>query len=111
MKKQGYYCFIQQNKEGKLSMLNGGALKSLSYKNIDYYYQNMYEEIMYITPSEDINNNQENNVTEPVTNNSKYVNNYINEAKKILEQSDMNYLINDEWTSEEKLYIIFKNKI
>ena len=36
-----------------------------------------------------------------------YESNYNNEAKKILEQSDMNYLINDEWTSEEKLYIIF----
>ena len=36
-----------------------------------------------------------------------YESNYKNEAKKILEQSDINYFINNEWSNEEKLYILF----
>ena len=36
-----------------------------------------------------------------------YESTYNNEAKKILEQSDMNYLINDDWSDEEKLLLLF----
>lgn len=48
LKKQGYYCFIQRNKSGKLTMLNGGALKALASCNLEYYYQNMDVEVQYI---------------------------------------------------------------
>lgn len=48
LKKKGYYCFIQRNKLGKLTMLNGGALKSLSSCNLEYYYKNMDAEVHYI---------------------------------------------------------------
>jgi len=36
-----------------------------------------------------------------------YESNYINEAKKILEQNDINYFMNNEWSNEEKLYVLF----
>ena len=36
-----------------------------------------------------------------------YESNYINEAKKILEQNDTNYFLNNDWSNEEKLYILF----
>lgn len=48
LKRNGYYCFIQRNKAGKLTILNGGALKTLSSCNLDYYYQNMDAQIKYI---------------------------------------------------------------
>jgi len=48
LKKKGYYCFIYKTKEKKLSILNGGALKGLSIKDINYYYEHMEEEIAYI---------------------------------------------------------------
>ncbi len=41
LKKNGYYCFIHQAKNKSLSILNGGALKQLSSKDINYYYNNM----------------------------------------------------------------------
>lgn len=41
LKKNGYYCFIHKTKAGSLSMLNGGALKKLDIKDVQYYYDNM----------------------------------------------------------------------
>ena len=41
LKKNGYYCFIHKAKTGSLSMLNGGALKTLEVKDVQYYYDNM----------------------------------------------------------------------
>ena len=41
LKKNGYYCFIHKTKTGPLSMLNGGALKKLDIKDVNYYYDNM----------------------------------------------------------------------
>ena len=41
LKKNGYYCFIYKTKTGSLSMLNGGALKKLNAKDVNYYYDNM----------------------------------------------------------------------
>ena len=41
LKKNGYYCFIHQAKDKKLAIFNGGALKRLDKKNINYYYENM----------------------------------------------------------------------
>lgn len=45
LKKNGYYCFIKPTARGKLSILNGGALKSLDIKDINYYYDNMDSQI------------------------------------------------------------------
>lgn len=45
LKRKGYYCFIQKNHGGKLTMLNGGTLKKLTHRDIEYYYQNMDAEI------------------------------------------------------------------
>lgn len=42
LKKDGYYCFIYENKSGSLSILNGGAPKKLNEKDIQYYYDNMH---------------------------------------------------------------------
>ena len=44
LKKNGYYCFIKPSKRG-LSILNGGALKSLDINDINYYYENMDSQI------------------------------------------------------------------
>lgn len=44
LKKNGYYCFIKPSTRG-LSILNGGALKSLEIKDINYYYDNMDSQI------------------------------------------------------------------
>lgn len=41
LKRKGYYCFIHQSKSGNLTILNGGSMKSLSVKDIHYYYNNM----------------------------------------------------------------------
>ncbi|MBD7912086.1 zinc-ribbon domain-containing protein [Clostridium cibarium] len=48
LKKKGYYCFIYETKAKKLSILNGGALKGLNIKDINYYYAHMEEEIANI---------------------------------------------------------------
>ena len=45
LKKHNYYCFIHETKSKSLSILNGGSSKKLRYKNIDYYYEHMYEVI------------------------------------------------------------------
>ena len=41
LKKQGYYCFIHESPKGSLSILNGGARRSINKKEIEYYYDNM----------------------------------------------------------------------
>ena len=48
LKKNGYYCFIHEAKSGSLTNLNGGALKRLEEKDINYYYAHMDEIISYI---------------------------------------------------------------
>ena len=48
LKKNGYYCFIYKAKNGSLSMLNGGALKKLDAKDVNYYYDNMDSMIAFI---------------------------------------------------------------
>ena len=53
LKKNGYYCFIHKTKTGSLSLLNGGALKKLDTKDVNYYYDNMDSMIASIeTPLE-----------------------------------------------------------
>lgn len=44
LKKNGYYCFIKPSTRG-LAILNGGALKLLDRKDINYYYDNMDNQI------------------------------------------------------------------
>lgn len=41
LKKNGYYCFVHKAKTGSLTILNGGALKRLGTKDVQYYYDNM----------------------------------------------------------------------
>lgn len=42
LKKNGYYCFIHESKGGNLTILNGGAMKSLwGGQGVQYYYDNM----------------------------------------------------------------------
>jgi predicted MPP superfamily phosphohydrolase len=41
LKKNGYYCFIHQSKNGTLTILNGGSLKKIDKHPIQYYYDNM----------------------------------------------------------------------
>ena len=41
LKKNGYYCFICKNKTGSLLIMNGGGLKKLDLKDVNYYYDNM----------------------------------------------------------------------
>ena len=41
LKKNGYYCFLYVTASGGFSILNGGALKGLARKDIQYYYENM----------------------------------------------------------------------
>lgn len=41
LKKNGYYCFVCESEFGKLSLLNGGALKRLELDDIRYCYENM----------------------------------------------------------------------
>lgn len=48
LKKSGYYCFIHQSKNGNLTILNGGAMKSLDILDINYYYERMDNIICYI---------------------------------------------------------------
>ena len=48
LKKNGYYCFIHQSKRNQLSILNGGALKRLAIKDINYYYDRMDATIVRI---------------------------------------------------------------
>lgn len=48
LKKKGYYCFIHKGKKGLLAMLNGGSLKRLDEKDVNYYYKHMDEMVSYI---------------------------------------------------------------
>ena len=48
LKKKGYYSFIEKLKYGELAMLNGGKPKGLGRDDINYFYDIMYEVIIYI---------------------------------------------------------------
>lgn len=48
LKKKGYYCFIHKSKNGNLTILNGGAMKCVEMKEIQYYYDHMDEMIASI---------------------------------------------------------------
>ena len=48
LKKNGYYCFINETKTCSLSILNGGALKRLDKTDVSYYFDHMDEVISYI---------------------------------------------------------------
>lgn len=48
LKKNDYYCFIHKNASGGLTILNGGSLKALMSKEIEYYYDNMNAQIDFI---------------------------------------------------------------
>lgn len=41
LKKNGYYCFIHKSRGGSLTILNGGSMKKLNVKDVQYYYDNM----------------------------------------------------------------------
>ena len=41
LKRSGLYMFLLESSKGKISLLNGGALKHLDYNDVEYYYQNM----------------------------------------------------------------------
>lgn len=59
LKKNGYYMFVLQSRNGELSILNGGSVKGLRYKSLNYYYENMDEVISYIkTPLDNFSNYQ-----------------------------------------------------
>lgn len=41
LKRDGYYCFIHESAQNQLCILNGGALKRLDNRGLNYYYENM----------------------------------------------------------------------
>lgn len=41
LKKGGYYCFIMESKKGDLFIMNGGQIKRLERRDVEYYYDNM----------------------------------------------------------------------
>ena len=41
LKKNGYYCFFCENKNGSLKIMHGGSSKGVSVNDINYYYNNM----------------------------------------------------------------------
>ena len=41
LKRDGYYCFIHQNKSKDLAIMNGGSKRTLKSKDVNYYYENM----------------------------------------------------------------------
>ena len=49
LKKNNNYCFLARLNSGKLSILNGGRGKSLSVKDVDYYYDMMDEMVDTVT--------------------------------------------------------------
>ena len=69
LKKNEYYCFIHQSKNGKLCILNGGVLNSLSNNDINYYYENIDLII--------------NTLKAPIEKYTKIQNNIANEIKKL----------------------------
>lgn len=48
LKKNGYYCFIHESKDGSLAILNGGAPKKLDRDDIEYYYKKMDDVVAHI---------------------------------------------------------------
>lgn len=64
LKRSGYYCFILP-RPNKLLILHGGAVKSLDYSNIDYYYKNMDKVIQgMLTPLDEYTRYQKNIASE-----------------------------------------------
>ena len=60
LKKNEYYCFIHKTNRGTLSILNGGALKTLNKNDVQYYYNNMDKMISLIeTPLREYTTYQE----------------------------------------------------
>lgn len=53
LKTENYYCFIHENASGGLTILNGGSLSSLKFKDIEYYYDNIDIQIAHIKNSLD----------------------------------------------------------
>ncbi len=66
LKKSGYYCFIHKNKSGSLSILNGGSLKGLRHKDIQYYFDNMDSVISRIKSPLDKYTNIQNKIAEEI---------------------------------------------
>lgn len=48
IKRDGYYCFIIKNEKNKLLMLDGGVLRKLNVQDINYYYNNILNQIKLI---------------------------------------------------------------
>lgn len=48
LKRNEYYCFIHKSRNGSLAILNGGAMKKLKNRNVQYYYDNMVDMISAI---------------------------------------------------------------
>lgn len=48
LKKNDYYCFIHKAQSGSLTILNGGVMKGLKRKDIEYYYANMDKMVSHI---------------------------------------------------------------
>lgn len=46
LKKGQYYCFLKPNESGGLCILNGGSLRKLGNRDINYYYNNMDKQIL-----------------------------------------------------------------
>ncbi len=67
LKKKGYYCFIHQAKDKKLSILNGGSLKRLNYKYIEYYYNNMDKQIELLKSPLDKYMSYQKNISDAIT--------------------------------------------
>ena len=69
LKKNGYYCFIHKALNKCLSIMNGGSLRRLNGKDINYYYKNMDLVISHIKS--------------PLDKYTKYQNKVSNEIKEI----------------------------
>ena len=69
LKKNKYYCFIHKTQKGILQLLNGGALKNLNIKDIQFYYDNMDMMI--------------DSIEKPLYNYTEYLKKIANEIKKI----------------------------
>lgn len=41
LKKNGYYCFVHKSLRNTLTILNGGAMRTLENRSVQYYYDNM----------------------------------------------------------------------
>lgn len=66
LKKKGYYCFLARLASGKLAILNGGNVLSLSVKNIEFYYEKMDKMITRLSSPLEQYINIQKNVSEAV---------------------------------------------